>query len=509
MKRCTFALVVSALALCAACSSGVNESVNARLNASRAAGPSRSTQSGAASWPVWGFDSSRSGFNSAEQTLTVANVGGLQLQWQISLGHSPVDSAPIYVAGAGPSQQSMLFMTSKIGITYGIDASNGQILWKFVTTARQAATTSAPAADPSGQWIYAPGIDGKVHKLGAATGAEVPSGGFPALISVMPVTERDESPLNVANGYLFATVGGAGNDRPPYDGHVVSINLSDGQSTVFNSLCSEYHEILGPSGCTEQRSGIWARGGAVVDPDPSMNGRIYVATGNGDFNANVGGYDYGDSVISLAPDLSSIVGTYTPANYQQLDQRNDDLGTTAPAMLPAQPASSTPLMLAQGGKDGILRLVNRAALPGIGGELQTIHLPRSIYSAPAVWTDSSNNAWLFVGLLNSVNAYRLNTKASGVSRLALRWSASPGHSERGTSPVVADGIVFVAFGGALVALDALTGNELWSSASPGVGGTIGGIHFQSPIVVNGWVYCTDHDGKLSAYALPGSRTRRR
>jgi len=61
----------------------------------------------------------------------------------------------------------------------------------------------------------------------------------------------------------------------------------------------------------------------------------------------------------------------------------------------------------------------------------------------------------------------------------------------------------------LVALDALTGNELWSSASPGVGGTIGGVHFQSPIVVNGWVCCADRNGNLSAYALAESRTRRR
>ncbi len=55
-------------------------------------------------------------------------------------------------------------------------------------------------------------------------------------------------------------------------------------------------------------SGIWARGGAVVDPDSTMNGRIYVSTGNGDFDANRGGFNYGDSVLSLSADLVEPVG---------------------------------------------------------------------------------------------------------------------------------------------------------------------------------------------------------
>jgi hypothetical protein len=41
----------------------------------------------------------------------------------------------------------------------------------------------------------------------------------------MPKTELDESPLNIANGYLYATLGGDGSDLPPYDGHIVSVNL--------------------------------------------------------------------------------------------------------------------------------------------------------------------------------------------------------------------------------------------------------------------------------------------
>jgi outer membrane protein assembly factor BamB len=172
-------------------------------------------------------------------------------------------------------------------------------------------------------------------------------------------------------------------------------------------------------------------------------------------------------------------------------------------MLPTQANSQTPWMLVQGGKDAVLKLVNRAALPGVGNELQLLDLPQGLFSAPAVWTDASSNAWVFVGLSYVVEGYRLKTNASGQSRLVLMWQSSPGQTQgEGTSPVVANGIVFIAFDGAVFALDALTGHVLWNSANHGSSKTIGPVHWQSPIVANGWVYCSDLNGDLTAFALP-------
>ncbi|HYL27471.1 MAG TPA: PQQ-binding-like beta-propeller repeat protein [Candidatus Nitrosotalea sp.] len=505
MKRLTFALLFITSTLPTACS-GTANSLHTAAPSARNGTASKASQS-EVSWPVWGFDPGRSNFNSAEQSLTIGNVAQLHEQWQTNLGAFPVSASPILVVGDRPSKQTMLFATAKNGVTFALDATTGQIIWKFATHGGKK-TTSAPAADPSGTWIYAPGVDAKVHKLAASNGSESVSGGFPVVISLMPKTELDESPLNVANGYLYAVLGGAGNDQPPYDGHVVSVNLGSGQAAIFNSLCSEYHALLGATSCGPQRSGIWARAGAVVDPDPSMGGRIYAATGNGDFNANNGGYDYGDSVLALAPDLSSMLSSYTPSDYLQLDDRNEDLGSTSPAVLPKQANSSTPYMLVQGGKDGVLRLMNRAPLPGVGGELQLVQLRRPLYATPAVWTDPNNQAWIFLVFPQKVYAYRLNTNASGVSLLQLQWSAFVGQTQRGTSPVVANGILFVAFNNALVALNATTGAKLWSSDMPSAGLSIGPVHFESPIVVNGWVYCSDDSNNITAYALYPSRRRR-
>ncbi|HET6276473.1 MAG TPA: PQQ-binding-like beta-propeller repeat protein [Candidatus Cybelea sp.] len=455
----------------------------------------------AVDWPVFGFDPARSGFNSVEKTLTVGNVHRLRAKWQISLG-SVADSTPIFIqhVRVGRFYRNMLFQTTRGGETFGIEASSGKILWHFLTHGPNY-THSTPVADPNGKAIYAPGVDGEVHKLKAATGHEIHANGFPAKITLIPATEANESPLNIANGYLYATISGYDGDGTPYDGHVVAINLGSGKRSVFNSLCSNKHRLLAGSGCSSQRSGIWARGGAVVDPDQSMNGRVYAATGNGDFNANQGGgVNYGDSVVALSADLSDLIGSYTPTNYQQLQSGDVDLGSTSPTVLPQQPNSQTPWMMTQGGKDSVLKLLNRAALSGVGNELQLLDLPAPLFSTPAVWTDGSSNTWLFMGFSDLVQAYRVETNGSGVSQIVGIWHASPGQTNgEGTSPVVANGIVFVAFDGAIVALNAINGNELWTSATHPK--TIGSVHWQSPIVINGGLYCSDQSGNLTGFAL--------
>jgi outer membrane protein assembly factor BamB len=233
-----------------------------------------------------------------------------------------------------------------------------------------------------------------------------------------------------------------------------------------------------------------------------MNGRVYAATGNGDFDANKGGHNYGDSVLALNMDLSDLLGSYTPADYNELEENDTDLGSTSPAILPPQTSGQTPLMLVQGGKDGILRLLNRAALPGVGNELQEIDLPNGLFSTPAVWTDASDRTWIYLGFDYVIEAFRLETNSSGISQLVGIWQSSVGSTgAQGSSVVVANGIAFIAFDGQIIAFNALNGNELWSSASPSAGKTIGHVHWQSPIVVNGSVYCSDESGNLTAYAL--------
>jgi outer membrane protein assembly factor BamB len=464
-----------------------------------AAGPA-----GASDWPVFGGSPARSGVDAGDDvTLTARNAGELREAWRVQLG-SVADSAPIFLSRVTIAGRPtpMLYITALDGTSYGIDARNGRVRWHFATHGPKI-TNSMPAA--AGGALYVPGVDGAVHELDPATGAERREHGFPVPITTMPRTEKDASALNAANGYLYAVTSGYLGDAPPYDGHVVSIRLSDGSSHVFNSLCSDSTALPTPDSCPQTRSGIWARAGAVVDPDPLMHGRIYVATGNGHFDASSGGHDYGDSVLSLSADGAQLLGFYTPDGYDQLQDEDADLGSTAPALLPRAEHSRTPLLAVQGGKDEELRLLDRAKLPGVGGELQVIELGEMLFSAPAVWRDPKGQTWVFAGLASSLQAYRLVTDAHGTSRLIPAWSASRG----ATSPVVSNGVVFAATSGAIHAYDASSGAEVWSSERPSAGGTIGALHWQSPIVAEGRLYCSDESGALTAYALPARAAARR
>src|SRR5262249_6579740 len=157
---------------------------------------------------------------------------------------------------------------------------------------------------------------------------------------------------------------------------------------------------LKPNECGDNLAALWARAGVVVDP---VTGYLFVTTGNGPFNADQGGHDWGDSVVELTGDAGQIIDSYTPANYADLERFDQDLGSAMPALLPAIPNSTTPYLLVQAGKDDVLRLLDRQNLSGaggpghVGGELQIIATPGKcpVLTQPAVWQNpGSGDIWV-------------------------------------------------------------------------------------------------------------------
>jgi outer membrane protein assembly factor BamB len=414
--------------------------------------------------------------------VSPSNVTDLRVRWQVKLG-AVADTTPI-VAG------NTLYVTAKDGTTYAVDTANGRILWRFATQGPKI-TTSVPAYDPATRALYVPGVDGMVHRLDPGSGREIREGGFPEQITLASQTEKNASPLRVANGFLYAQTSGYIGDATPYVGHVIAIHLSDGSKHVFNALCSSHHELIEPQTCAAQRAGMWSRAGVVVDPDPSMHGRIYGATGNGPFDAAAG--NYGDTIVSLNDDATQLLGYLTPPNYNDLDAEDLDVGSSSPALLPRQPESATPLMAVQGGKDSVLRLFDRTHLDGLNPPLQTVAIAGLLFSIPGVWTDRTGATNVFLGLVDGVHAYRLVTK-NRVSRLVATWHTALDLGREAATPVVSDGVLFLATSSGLLALDAQTGRRLWSSTA------IGPIHWQIPLVAGDTVYCADQNGMLTAFA---------
>ncbi|NJD60039.1 MAG: hypothetical protein FIA98_11650, partial [Anaerolineae bacterium] len=229
--------------------------------------------------------------------------------------------------------------------------------------------------------------------------------------------------------------------------------------------------------------------------------RILMTTGNGTFLPSR--FMWGDTVFSLQPDGSGSAGapldSYTPTNFQFLDDSDADLGSTAPAILPPA-AGKYPYLAIQGGKDGILRLLNLDQLSGqngtghTGGEVFTMSVPMGggIFSQPAVWVNpADHSAWVFVINSNGSAGLQLTVNASGEASLTPKWTSSGG-----TSALIANGVVFIARSGVISAFSAVTGSLLWSD------NRIGSIHWESPIVANGRLYITDQSGNLTAYSLP-------
>jgi len=451
-------------------------------------------------WVRFNYDPAHSGSVPATQTLSAATVGGLRQLWRIQLG-GVADSAPVYLHGlvfADQSQHDVLYVTTRDGTLIALDAATGHALWSVHTVGPEW-TTASPAADLSRRSVYFYGLDGFVHKVGAIDGKEIKTGGWPVRITPIPAREKGSAPLSVVNGRLYAATSTYAPEVPPNQGHLVVIDLGNASTHVFNTVCSNIKHLLAPNECAASGGGIWARGSAVVDP---VSGNVFVSTSNGPYDGVV---NWGDSVLELSADGTRLLDSYTPVNQAELDDANWDLGSTAPALLPQFPGSKTPYLLVQGGKDGVLRLLNRQNLsskagPGyVGGELQLIAQPGcAMFTQPAVWQESAQGAtWVFTADTCGLTSYQVVTDQHGNTRLRQAWHLPVVT----TSPLLAGGVLFAASKGALLALDPRTGQQLWSSAQPSAAGPLGAIHWESPIIVGGKVYVSDESGAVLAFGL--------
>jgi outer membrane protein assembly factor BamB len=402
-----------------------------------------------------------------------------------------VDASAIYLHGVevNGAAHDTLFVTTTYGITLAIDAHSGSILWQwkppsYASFAGSAQiTTATPVADPSRTSIYAASPDGKIQKLSVADGHAA----WRVSITKDPTHEKIASSLNYANGHIIATTGGYIGDAPPYQGHVAIISPSGNLLHVWNSLCSGRHGLIVPSKCPESDSAIWGRAGAVVMP----TGDLLVATGNGPWD----GHKYwGDATIELSP-KAAMVGNYTPTNTQQLDESDTDIGSTSPVYL-------TKTLIAQGGKDGKIRLLSLARLEGTsphkGRELQIVSTPSGsqLFTAPAVWRENGHT-WLIAADNGATQAWELRK-----GRLHSVWH----RDTPGTSPVIAGGLLYV--------YDPDGGLNIYKPATGQLERTLaaGGGHWNSPIATDGFVVlpegnANDHatTGMLDIWRVPRAR----
>jgi outer membrane protein assembly factor BamB len=453
------------------------------------------TRAQTSDWPQFGWDVTSSGVNafSGISPRDLATLSRRQIQID-----GTVDASAIYLHGVTVNDMTddVFFVTTTYGKTIAIDASSGAILWEYTPSQYTAwagtaqITTSTPAADPDRQYIYAAAPDGNIRKLAISNGQVV----WTTAITLLPQYEKIASPLKVFNGNVIAATGGYIGDAPPYQGHVAVLDAQSGALLhVWNSLCSDQAGLIDPPSCSNTRSAIWGRAGAVIDP---TTGNIFVATGNGPYD---GSRNWGDSVIELNPQATQMLGNYTPADNTELDDGDVDLGSTSPVLLRGG-------IVAQGGKDGLIRTLSTESISGtaahVGGELQIMPTPSGnlLYTAPAVWVENGQS-WMFACDSGATAAWTLS---NGI--LMKMWSNSTG----GTSPVVAGGLLYVYNPqGGLYVYNPVNGTQLAKLES-------GSGHWNSPIVVDGKIVlpegnANDHatSGVLDVWTAPEAPARPR
>jgi outer membrane protein assembly factor BamB len=432
-------------------------------------------------WPTFGWDVARTGAPTVSVGLDASRIHSLVRQ-QVEIDGT-ADGSPIYLreVSIGGASHDAFFITTTYGKTLAIDADNGALLWEYTPATYDGLkgtyriTNATPVADDDRRFIYAAAPDGVIRKLSVADGSVV----WARAITKLPEREKIASPLSFFHGRVIAATDGYIGDRPPYQGHVAVLDAATGSLLhVWNSLSSNRHELLDPTSVAESDSGIWGRAGVVID---AATGDLYLATGNGTWD---GSTNWGDAVIELDPDATRILGNYTPANTSDLDAEDLDLGSTSPVLLGNG-------LIAQGGKDRVIRVLDwRTELgtgPHRGGEASQVSTPsrNRLFTAPAVWHDGGTT-WLFAADNGATAAWTL-----AGNTLRPRWrTATPG-----TSPVVADGMLFVydPYGGLLI-YEAASGRLIAALAcGPG--------HWNSPIVADSRIALPE--GNANAHQMRG------
>jgi len=147
-----------------------------------------------------------------------------------------------------------------------------------------------------------------------------------------PCLHKQRAALLLHGGILYIGFGGDGNR-----GALFAFDA--------NTLAQRTFWSTTPTG---HNGGIWQSG---QGPAADVEGHVYLMTGNGSFDANTDGKNFGDSFVKLKLDGQALVvkDYFTPCNQHFLNEKDLDLGSGGPVLLPGSPAR-----IVGGGKEGVL-----------------------------------------------------------------------------------------------------------------------------------------------------------
>jgi hypothetical protein len=282
---------------------------------------------------------------------------------------------------------------------------------------------------------------------------------------------------------------------------------------------------------------------------------VIAQTADGFYDPAAG--DFGETVLKLAPKATRLQDSFTPSNWQFLNAKDLDLGSTSPDVFTFQNRT----LIAVAGKEGFLYLLDAADLggranhstplyksPQLGNDAAEGRNPgQGAWGAITTYETSGHKRFLYVPMWGppSKDAPHFRSTSSAAphgSIMAFQVVADGGKVSLGAQwisrdlivpdpPVVANGVLYAIQTGeqtiqspadvhgtqdeinhsplsakyrstpvnnlVLFAFDAETGEQLYSSDRT----ITDWVHFSEPVVALGKVFIVTHDAHVYAFGL--------
>jgi hypothetical protein len=412
--------------------------------------------------------------------------------WTTSFINPAAGVTAIPCAEAASGQGDCSTITPEFGITGTpvIDSSTGTLYVVASTKEVSGSTTS---------YVY------RLHALSVTTGQE--KFGGPVVIQAtsgsaafVPIQHLQRPALLLSNGVVYIGFASHG-DLSPWYGWLLGYNASNLQRVVvFNAA---------PSG----EAGIWQSG---CGPAADASGNIYFNTGNGPFDANTGGHDYGDTVLKLSSG-GTVLDYFTPYNQATLAATDGDVGSSGMVLLPDQSGTYAHVLIGAG-KQGVIYSVNRDAMGKYNAasnqNIQSLAglSTSGLFGSPAYW----NGNVYFAAWNDYVRAFQVTNGMVAQTSHSSMTLAFPGATPSVSSNGTSNGIVWIIQvnvpndtvitnppAAVLRAYDATNlATELYDStqAAGNRDAAGGAVKFAVPTVANGKVY-VGNSNQLTVYGL--------
>ena len=363
-----------------------------------------------ANWPTYDRTAGRSGVS-----VSSPAPGNVRRSWTATVDGA-VYAQPLVVG-------SEVIIATENDSVYALNAASGKVNWSRHLASpvtgglpcgniHPSGITGTPVADVAtgDLWVVTftedPAYRHTLWELNLATGRVVRQRPIDVPGSD-PRAEQERGALTLLGSRVYVPFGGLTGDCSDYKGREVGAPLSGSGKLVSFSTDNQ------------RQAGIWAPAGETVSGDS-----MYVATGNG---MPLDKIDDSDSVLRLGPELA-VQGIFTPANWEPLSADDQDLGSTAPALLPGG-------LLFEVGKEGVGYVLNGAKLGGTGGQLDSAKVCEGGFGGDAV-----DGSTVVFSCYDSLRAIQVVPGAHGAApRISTRWSVT---GVAAGPPIIAGGVAW-------------------------------------------------------------------